>query len=791
MFVGIGWFKNLGIAPKLVVAFIAVGILPLVISGVASLQNSRTALESEAFAKLAAIAEYKTRALESWVHDRMADVHAIPLTPFYVSSAKILLSDDPEAKAHAREEVLHEFKVNQKLHGYFNEMKLLDLDGNHLASLRGIDVNESAKKWFKTAIANSKKTVKGGKCHDLYVSTCEFCGELGIASVHMSHVIRDRETFEPIAMIVVDVNVDQIEELMAASVGLGETGQTYLVGPDGMARSNLRLEKEPTIFKKRIDTEGVKHVFEHREERRGAGICKNEIYEGYRGIPVLAHNHYLPELDLAIVTEVDETEAFAAADNLAMLIFLIAAGGFAIIGLVGFLLARSFSRPITGMTGAMERLAEGDLDIVVPAQGQKDEIGNMAGAVQVFKENAHKVRRMEQQRAADTRRNERKVQSELRALNNAMDEEVQGAVSAVVEKTDTMQASAQGMAATAEETNRQSTAVAAAAERASANVQTVAAAAEELSSSITEISRQVAQSSQIAGGAVRESEHTNQQIQGLAETVGRISEVVSMITDIADQTNLLALNATIEAARAGEAGKGFAVVASEVKNLANQTAKATDEIGSQIEGVQTATEGAVTAIESIGKTIGEIDEIASAIAAAVEEQGAATQEIARNVEQAAAGTREVSENISGVTQAAGETGQGATDQLTMATDVGDQVKQMQERLTQLTADSANPHLSERHTVNMAVKIAVDGAEEHCLLHDISRAGVAVLDRLAAIDPGTEFEMDVPGLGRLPGAVIARSGGSTHARFDLDDAQLKALDEFVSSAIAKRSPARSA
>jgi methyl-accepting chemotaxis protein len=463
----------------------------------------------------------------------------------------------------------------------------------------------------------------------------------------------------------------------------------------------------------------------------------------------------------------------------------------AVVAALATLIGRGISGPIGAMTASMGRLADGDLEVDIPAQGQTNEIGKMAQAVQVFKENAHKVRRMEQEREADTRRSQRKVQSELRALNNAMDEEVQEAVSSVTEKTDEMQASAQGMAATAEETSRQATAVAAASEQASTNVQTVASAAEELSSSIAEISRQVAQSSQIAATAVTDAQYTDQKIQGLAEASSKIGEVVALITDIAEQTNLLALNATIEAARAGDSGKGFAVVASEVKNLANQTARATDEIAGQIGGIQSATQEAVTAIQGIGKTIGSIDEIASTIAAAVEEQGAATQEIARNVEQAAAGTREVSENISGVTQAAGETGEVATKQLTISNEVGDQVKRMQDRLAKLTADSVNPHLSERHTVNMAAKITVDGANDNCLLHEISRGGAAILDHLAGIGEGTEFEIDIPGLGRMLGAVIATTGESTHVRFDLEDAQIKALDEFVTSAIAKRSHRKSA
>ena len=237
-----------------------------------------------------------------------------------------------------------------------------------------------------------------------------------------------------------------------------------------------------------------------------------------------------------------------------------------------------------------------------------------------------------------------------------------------------LQATAKGMEGTAQATSQQATTVAAAAEEASSNVQTVASAAEELSSSVSEISRQVAQSTQIAGAAVAEVDGANEKVQGLAEAAQKIGEVVALITDIADQTNLLALNATIEAARAGEAGKGFAVVASEVKNLANATAKATEEISAQIGGIQGATQDAVAAIGSIGGTIAQMNEIASAIAAAVEEQGAATQEIARNVEQAAAGTQDVSSNIVQVTHAANETGQSAGDVLSAAGELSRQAE---------------------------------------------------------------------------------------------------------------------
>jgi methyl-accepting chemotaxis protein len=255
---------------------------------------------------------------------------------------------------------------------------------------------------------------------------------------------------------------------------------------------------------------------------------------------------------------------------------------------------------------------------------------------------------------------------QLHTLADDLESTVKKVVDAVSQSAAGIGGTAQSMSATAKESNRQTTAVAAASVQATTNVQTVAAAAEELSASISEISRQVAQSAKIAGQAVEDAERTNATVKSLAEAAQKIGDVVKLINDIAGQTNLLALNATIEAARAGDAGKGFAVVASEVKSLANQTAKATEDIAAQIGAIQTATQNSVQAIGGIGKVIGEINGIATTIASAVEEQGAATQEIARNVQQAAAGTQEVSANIEGVKEAAAETGRSADQVLNAA-----------------------------------------------------------------------------------------------------------------------------
>jgi methyl-accepting chemotaxis protein len=339
---------------------------------------------------------------------------------------------------------------------------------------------------------------------------------------------------------------------------------------------------------------------------------------------------------------------------------------------IAWMLGRSISRPLNLLGARMKALADGKLDGDIPGVGRGDEVGKMASTVQIFKDNAVRVKELEKAEAATRERTTAERRAAMEGLANDFERSVNGIVRSVSTAATDMQTTAQSMTATASDASARAATVSAASQSASSNVGTVAAAAEELSGSVEEISRQVTRSSEIASKAVGDAERTNATVQVLSTGAEKIGEVVKLIHSIAAQTNLLALNATIEAARAGESGRGFAVVASEVKALANQTAKATEEISAQVAAMQQSTSDAVDAINGITQTIAQMSEITVSISSAIEEQGAATREIARNIQSVAAGSSEISAHIGGVTTAASATGTAASDVLANARELDNQ-----------------------------------------------------------------------------------------------------------------------
>ena len=383
-----------------------------------------------------------------------------------------------------------------------------------------------------------------------------------------------------------------------------------------------------------------------------------------------------PQLGLLITTGsyVDDIEAAFRPKAIRMITVGLACVAFT--ALLAWLIGRSISRPLGVLRDAMTHIANGELETPVAGAGRHDEIGAMAASVQVFKDGMLSARELA---STQERRKNDAIATQKASMNDTADTfevNVGGLVSMLASSATQLQATAQSMSGTATQTNSQAQAVAAAAQEASMRVGTVAAAAEQLSASISEISRQVAHSTKITGQAVVDAERTDTIVQALAEGAARIDQVVGLITNIAGQTNLLALNATIEAARAGEAGKGFAVVASEVKNLAKQTTKATEEIGTHISKIQSASKEAVDSIRGITGTIKEVSSIAVGIAAAVEQQSAATAEIARNVQQTARSTEAVTANIGDVSRAATDTGAAADQVLDAAAGLSRQAEQL-------------------------------------------------------------------------------------------------------------------
>ncbi|MGA7070376.1 methyl-accepting chemotaxis protein [Bradyrhizobium sp.] len=449
----------------------------------------------------------------------------------------------------------------------------------------------------------------------------------------------------------------------------GKGDYVYAIDRQGVAVSNPNPKVEGKNLLDAVDPDGFPYVRRQLElAPNGGGFMTFRFPRAAGGNPIpklvysVEFKPYGWVVGAGIYLDDVSTIFWEQARNRAILVVvaLLVAGG------LFFLLGRSIVNPITAMTMAMRKIAEGDTLTAIPALERGDEVGAMAQSVQVFKDNMIEAGRLRgEQDVLKTQ-----ADSERKLLLVRMADEFERGVLASLDSfagsASEMQATSKSMSSTAIEASQQATSVAAVAEQASVNVQTVAAATEELSSSVSEIGRQVTQSTEIAGQAVSEANRTNVTVQGLSAAAQKIGDVVKLISDIASQTNLLALNATIEAARAGEAGRGFAVVANEVKSLASQTAKATDEISAQVGAMQGATTEAVQAIEGIGRTIGAINEITSAISIAVDQQGTATQEIARNVQEAALGTGQVSSNIASVNHAAEKTGSASNGVLASA-----------------------------------------------------------------------------------------------------------------------------
>ena len=487
-----------------------------------------------------------------------------------------------------------------------------------------------------------------------------------------------------------DQAVEQLRtEIHAMRYGQGE--YLILTGMDGTALAhggNPKQEGEHRIGVK--DANGkllTVAMIDAAKSTGGEGVATYVFPRAGETVPLekITYVKYFKPWDAFIATGVYVDDIDAEYHAVLIRLGLVALVLILIVGGIAVLTGRSITGAMGTLRRHMARLAEGDLTVELPEAERSDEIGEMAQAVGVFKDNAIAVQQLERDQAALEAKAERDKQAAQRRLADAFEARIGGIVAALSGAASEMQGTARTMSAASGGAQDKAQAVARGADQASANVQTVAAAAEELAASIDEIGRQVTAASGTAQRAADQSQETNATMADLAEAAKKIGEVIKLINDIASQTNLLALNATIEAARAGEAGKGFAVVASEVKSLANQTARATEDIRAQVAAIQGETASAVTAIRGISATILEVNEISASIAAAVEEQAAATREITRNVQEAATGTETVSRHISGVSEAVDHAGSAASQVLSAANDLAGQSDSLRSEVDQFLA----------------------------------------------------------------------------------------------------------
>ncbi|MEP3246316.1 MAG: methyl-accepting chemotaxis protein [Sneathiella sp.] len=589
-------------------------------------------------------------------------------------------------------------EVHKKYHPWFREalythdyydIFLLDMKGNLVYSVfKELDyaTNLETGEWKDSGLGEVFRASSAGasKDHQAFVDFKPYAPSSDAPASFIGAPVY--ENGSQIGVLVFQMSISRINALMQEPRGLGESGESYIVGQDYLMRSDSRFSEESTILQREVRTEASEDAL--------AGNSGVKTMDDYRG--VLVKSVYGPFTFMGatwgILAEIDESEY---SEPIHKMQFMLASSGLILllaVAAVGIFFTRSISANLASITASMKDLASGNLEAEIPTDVGRDEIGEMSEALQVFKDSAVEQRRLEEEakeaatQAAERDRQDREREAKqmeqerererieaaekeqraetITAIIHSFEEKISSLLGTLTGAATELQGTANTLVHTADGSRQLSNDVAQASEEASANVQTVASAAEELSASIGEISRQVKQASNVSEDAVNEAESTTNSVSDLADAAKKISEVVSMISDIAGQTNLLALNATIEAARAGDAGKGFAVVASEVKSLATQTAKATEEIGSQISGMQIATDGAVSAIGNIGDVIRSIREATVTISTAVSEQNEATNEISRSVQEASSGTNLVTTKIGEVSSKSNETGSAASQVLT-------------------------------------------------------------------------------------------------------------------------------
>lgn len=536
--------------------------------------------------------------------------------------------------------------------------------------------------WSNTAIADVYKMALGLKEGEVvFVDFQPYEPSGGVPAGFIATPIEDNG--EIVGVLAFQMPISEINHVMERNEGEEESAKHLLVGEDFFLRNNPYLggkDDKDVILVEKVEDKGVYRAFENvdKEKAYGYGLTDEHVY----GYDVVQYNGVV----WAIMTKVDRAEIMAPIFKAQIIVLGIAAVIIVFVTFISILVARTIYKPLAKQVNVMAPLSNGDFSVEVPDQTRGDEIGDIARAVQTFKENGMRMKELEaeQERQKELAAQEKK-EAQLR-LADDFDGRVGGVIVNLSDAADTMSAMAQQMQIASQQTAEISATVAASSTEADANVQTVAAATEELSASSSEIARQIDEVAKKASSAADDAQTTSVAVKELNTLADSIGEVIGTIADIAEQTNLLALNATIEAARAGEAGKGFAVVADEVKKLANETATKTEEIDERVNRIQEAIRNSVSAMDKIIVNVSEIDSATASVASAVEEQNAATAEIGRNVTEASTGTQQVSSSIIQVQQNAAESGEASSSVLQSATDLKSQSDVLKEEVNKFLAE---------------------------------------------------------------------------------------------------------